>query len=140
MTTHVKEYTKKIKNFMRRTGVADIFSQGYDEVSDQMTMDEYSVQCWILFMCEYQKKSLDEACRGMPKEFLWIKRKHRWGKFHIALQIAMNHNKKIDTIRQNIKMESLQNYSHSIQPIRSCKPSKTLSLSSSLHQEPPLTF
>ena len=118
MSACVKAYTKKIKTFMRKAGVADIFSTAYEEVADQMTHDEFCVNCWILFMVEGQKKSLDEACKGIPTELLWLKRKHRWGKFNIALQLAINHNNKIDKIRENIKMESLQNYSQSIQPIR----------------------
>ena len=117
MSSYAKEYTKKIKQFMRKAGVYDIFSKSFEEVSDQMTMDEFAIQTWILLQTEQYKKSLKEACRGLPTEFMWIYKKHRWGKFHTALHLALNHNNKIDTIRQNIKMTSLKEYSQSIQPV-----------------------
>jgi hypothetical protein len=118
MSLYAKQYTKKIKTFMRKAGVSDLFSQSYEEVSDQMTMDEFACQCWILLQTEQYKKTLKEACRGLPTEFMWIYKKHNWGKFHTALHLALNHNYKIDTIRENIKMTSLKDYSQSIQPVR----------------------
>jgi len=140
MSLYAKQYTKKIKTFMRKAGVANIFSTAYEEVSDQMTMDEFAINCWILLQREQYGKSLKEACRGLPTEYMWIYKKHNWGKFHTALKLAEEHNNKIEKIRENIKMTSLSDYSHSMMPIRSCKPSNVFSLNSSLHQEPPRTF
>jgi len=89
----------------------NIFSQGYDEVSSQMDYNTFCVNCWLLFQISAQKVPIETACRGLPKEFLWLKRKIRWSPFHIALETALNHNKKIDD-------GCLKSYSHSILPIR----------------------
>ncbi len=112
-------FIQKLKRAYRTIGKYTIICEEYDNLDKDagVPFDEFLIQLHVNHLL-LQQVDWQLIRNNFPKEWLYVLDKYKYIKLHTALNLAIAHNQKIDSVRQNLKWESLADYSNSILPVR----------------------
>ena len=120
----VFDFIKDLKQKLRKAGIYETIAAEYEAIcntEDRIDFNEYLIQIHVNHLLFNKPLPWSKIKPYFPKEWHYVVDKFKHNKLLCAINAALEHNKKIDSIRQNLNWESLQDYSNSVLPLRSGK-------------------